>query len=299
MLHGAVNDGRLGERGEDGATFVPSRAVGRLRHRGEGAAVVEIERRPIPEELRWFRRGSPSRLPPPHWPDTPGVVPAAPPAFRPYLESAAVHDEPPLPRAVLGVARVVHHHRADVVLAEEVRLFERHRPSLEDEVGGEAPTVLADDEAEAAQRVQHLDSDGTDPRGQPVLQHRRGPHHPLTAVEQDAEGPVDDPEVRVQAKGGGEIGGTVARVPIEEVSVVEVGVARSRTGHRPRRLVDEKLVATGDHPRRPRRISGRLYGRGLVSRGYAGDEPYDRSRYARRGGLPWRCSIGRSRLPGR
>jgi hypothetical protein len=64
----------------------------------------------------------------------------------------------------------------------------------------------------------------------------------LVAVAHHAERRVDDPAIAVDAQRGGEEERSVARVPVEEVAIVEVAVAGGGMRERLGRLVDRMVV---------------------------------------------------------
>src|SRR6204780_2672721 len=69
----------------------------------------------------------------------------------------------------------------------------------------------------------------------------------LHAAGDDAEGAIDDADVRINSHRGGEVRFALAKVAVKEKSVVEVAVAGEDLLHRLRRLVNRIVVALRDH----------------------------------------------------
>ena len=144
---------------------VPSRAVRFLAAREHHAGIVELHRRPEPEEARsrvtrrWRRR----RLAAADAPDAPRVVARSPPRLSINLEPPPADRDAALPASALRQPRVVHH---DAVARspEEVRLLIRERDAREREIELEPVLVRLGVHPHPPQPFDHLDTDRADLR---------------------------------------------------------------------------------------------------------------------------------------
>ena len=210
----------------------------------EDAAVLEVQRGPLPEEAGdpvgdgGLGIGGPDR------PDAPGTVPRADragcedPAHAVYLNPSRHPD-------VHGQPRVVHEGPGPVPV-DEPGLLDREGPAFEGEVGGD-PVARLDNDPEGLEGLDHLDADR--PRRDVHalhVQEARGVQAVLHPVADHREMGIGDVQVRIDAEGDGEELGSVRLIAIEEVTVVEVPVG-SREGDRLRGLVNWIVVALGQH----------------------------------------------------
>src|SRR5262245_10355986 len=128
----------------------------------------------------------------------PGAVARAPPAVRRDLEALVADAEPPRPAAGLREARGVEEH-ASVAADEVARLLVRRDRALPDEVEGDPVLGLVEREAQAPQRLEHLDPERTHAGVAPVAERARGADDEMPrAAARDGER-VLDAEVRVLA----------------------------------------------------------------------------------------------------
>ena len=177
---------RVGQQRHHEGLLQPPLAVGPLEQGEVGAAVVEVERGPQPEDLHGRRIEVGGRLLT-DAPDAPRAVAGGPGAGRVDLEGdAGGQGDRALPRPPLGEAGVVHHRHvvADDLLAG---LLDGLGAGPEGDVGGEAVVVLAHHVAHGAEGLDDLDAQRPDLR-RPVRRHGAGrEHRVLDAVVHDRE----------------------------------------------------------------------------------------------------------------
>ena len=122
-------------------------------------------------------------------------------------------------------------------------LHHRWERALPGEVEADAVRVAVADEADAMQRLEHLDGVSADARVERALVECVGESDAVLMIAQsDACVGVDDAERGVDTEAGDEEQVAGAVVGVEVAPVVEVAVGRRRVLDRQRRLVDRVLV---------------------------------------------------------
>ena len=238
--------GGVGQQRHDERLLEPALAVGPLEQGEVGAAVVEVERRPQPEDLHLRRLEVGGRLLA-HAPHAPRAVTGGAGALGVDLEGdAGGQRDGALPRAPLGEAGVVHHRH---VVAHDLLpgLLDGLGAGPEGDVGGEAVVVLAHHVAHGPQRLDDLDAQRPDLGGPGGGHGARREHRVLDAVVHDRERGVDHAPVRVVAHGAAEEELALDVVAVEPVAVVVVGIGRDRLGDGRRGLVDRVVVERRQH----------------------------------------------------
>src|SRR5690606_6591122 len=127
----------------------------------ERDAVVEIERRPEPEELELHWRYKRLLIGGTNGAHTPGAVARADEIIRLHFNALALDLDPAFPRAVLGKARHIHQ-RARALATREARLFQRRRTPPVSDVSLQPMLVFGNTNTQHLQRLHHIDGYGTD-----------------------------------------------------------------------------------------------------------------------------------------
>jgi len=118
---------------------------------------------------------------------------------------------------------------------------------VKNELGTDPVIVLGDSNAQAAQRLQHLDAQRPDVGVHPLhAEHSRNPQIVLHAVGNDAERAVHHVQMRIDPERRRKETRPIGRVAVEEITVVKIPV-RPRISDRLGCLMDGKIVGFGEH----------------------------------------------------
>ena len=142
----------------DHPRLVPARSFPVLVDVEVGAEIVEVDRRPEPEELDRHRRAARGLA---DGADAPRAVARAPEALGRDADRLAADDERPLDGHVLREPRRVHEDAA-VDTAMKARLLEDRRARGEEQVAADLPRVRLDDHAQPLKRLHDLDANRPD-----------------------------------------------------------------------------------------------------------------------------------------
>ena len=229
----------------DRAVGVPGGPVGLLVRVEQDDSILEVNRRPEPEELGG-RLNGPQVVALTHRADPPGAVSRPENRRSCDLGPFTVDLDPPLVVPVLRESRQIHE-RSGTQASEEAGLLDHPSPGVKRQVSAEPVLVLAHPNTQCPQRLDDLDLDGADTRIHALHPEGAGGEDAvLNAATYDAEGPIHDVEIRVDPERSREVELPRPVVPVEEVAVVEVP-ARPGVRDGLGRLVDRVVVASAEH----------------------------------------------------